>query len=94
MLNNLKIGTRLSLGFASLLLLMGGILLLPALGGRLAQALSPLASHADGWSSRFDSRTLPGSVKIGWAKLRGQLGAVAAAYNVPWKEEKEAAPAE
>ncbi len=42
----------------------------------------------------MDSRTLPGSVKIGWAKLRGQLGAVAAAYNVPWKEEKEAAPAE
>lgn len=47
----------------------------------------------DAISTFMESRTLPGSVKTGWAKLRAQLGAVAAAYNIPWKEEKEAAPA-
>jgi len=39
-------------------------------------------------------RTVPGSVKIGWTRLRTQLGVIANAFNVPWLEEKEAAPAE
>ena len=48
----------------------------------------------DAVSAFMRGRTLPGSVKTGWAKLRAQLGAVAAAFNVPWQEEKEAVPAE
>jgi hypothetical protein len=48
----------------------------------------------DAISTFMGGRALPGSVKTGWAKLRAQLGAVAAAFNVPWQEEKEAVPAE
>lgn len=58
------------------------------------QLVGDILRTGDAIGTFMESRTLPGSVKIGWAKLRAQLGTVASAYNVPWKEEKEAAPEE
>lgn len=66
----------------------------PLTKGEANKLAGEILRTGDSISAFMESRALPGSVKIGWARLRAQLGAVAAAYNIPWKEEKETTPAQ